>query len=134
MDCNEIIDNMRRVMEEHHGLGIAAPQIGEMWRIILVEDLILVNPVITKVSEQMRWVWEGCLSFPETCPKYAQDMSKLREGAQVRVRRHKRIKVEAFDGSWGSSISTKGSDWKGACIQHEMEHLDGITLADHRKR
>ncbi len=133
MDCNEIIDSMLRVMEDHRGLGIAAPQIGEMLRIIMVEELIIVNPVITKASEQMRWVWEGCLSFPETCPKYAQDMGKLRDGEPVRVRRHKRIKVEGFDTSWGR-ICTKGSDWKGACIQHEIEHLDGVTLADHRRR
>jgi len=133
MDCNEIIDAMLRVKEEHRGLGIAAPQIGEMLRIIIVEDLIMINPTIKNASSQMRWVWEGCLSFPETCPKYAQDMSKLRDGDTVRVRRHKRVAMRAFDRNW-EKLSVKGSDWKGACMQHELEHLNGITLADHRRR
>jgi len=133
MDCGEIIDAMLEVKEEHHGLGIAAPQIGEMLRIIVVEDLIIINPRIVKASDQMRWVWEGCLSFPETCPKYAQDMSIMREGDLVRVRRHKRIQVEGFDRNW-TPLTTRGRDWKGACIEHEIEHLDGVTLADHRRR
>ncbi len=132
-DCSEIIDTMVRVKEEHHGLGIAAPQIGEMLRIIVVEDLIIINPRIVKASDQMRWVWEGCLSFPETCPKYAQDMSQLRDGDRVRVRRHKRIQVEGFDRDW-KPMTVRGRDWKGACIEHEIEHLDGVTLADHRRR
>jgi peptide deformylase len=133
MDCSEIINALLEVKEEHRGLGIAAPQIGEMLRIIVVEELIIINPVITKASDQMRWVWEGCLSFPETCPKYSQDMSIIRDGDRVRVRRHKRVKVEGFDRNW-QPFSTKGSDWKGACLQHEIEHLDGVTLDDHRRR
>jgi len=132
-DCSEIIDTLLAVQEEHHGLGIAAPQIGAMVRIIVVEDLIIINPRIVKASSQMCWVWEGCLSFPETCPKYAQDMSMLRDGDRVRVRRHKRVKVEGFDRDWKPTV-TKGCDWKGACLQHEIEHLDGVTLADHRRR
>lgn len=131
--CKEIIGDMLDVMQEHRGLGIAAPQIGSMYRIIAVEDLIIINPRIVKASKQMCWVWEGCLSFPETCPKYAQDMSMLRDGVRVRVRRHKRVKVEGFDRDWKPTV-TKGGDWKGACLQHEIEHLDGVTLANHRKR
>ena len=130
-NCTEIIATMLRVKEEKRGLGIAAPQIGEMVRIIIVEELIIINPRIVKRSMQMSWFEEGCLSFPETCPKYAQDMSQLREGKTVRVRRHKLVKVEGFDPFWNPTV-TKGRDWKGACIQHEIDHLDGVTLADHR--
>lgn len=133
MDCGEIIEGMLEVKDEHLGLGIAAPQIGEMWRIIVVEDLIIINPRIVKRSQQRRWVWEGCLSFPETLPKYAQDMSILRDGDRVRVRRHKRIQVEGFDRNW-KPLTARGRDWKGACLEHEIEHLDGITLNDHRRR
>ena len=136
LDDTEVGDVIARrlwVKEEHLGLGIAAPQIGAMVRIIVVEDLIIINPRIVKASKQMCWVWEGCLSFPETCPKYAQDMSMLRDGVRVRVRRHKRVKVEGFDRDWKPTV-TKGGDWKGACLQHEIEHLDGVTLANHRKR
>lgn len=131
--CKEIIGDMLDMKEEHRGLGISAPQIGAMVRIIIVEELIIINPRIVKRSLQMAWFEEGCLSFSETCPKYAQDMSQLREGKTVRVRRHKWVKVEGFDQDW-NPIATKGRDWKGACIQHEINHLDGITLADHRKQ
>ncbi len=132
-DCSEIIDALIEVKEEHHGLGIAAPQIGAMVRIIVVEDLIVINPRIVKRSQQRRWVWEGCLSFPETLPKYAQDMGMVRDGDRVRVRRHKRIQVEGFDRNW-KPFTARGRDWKGACLEHEIEHLDGITLNDHRRR
>ena len=132
-DCSEIIDTLLAVKEEHRGLGIAAPQIGAMVRIIVVEDLIVINPRIVKRSQQRRWVWEGCLSFPETLPKYAQDMGMVRDGDRVRVRRHKRIQVEGFDRTW-KPFTARGRDWKGACLEHEIEHLDGITLNDHRRR
>lgn len=131
--CDEIIDDMLDVMREHRGLGISAPQIGSMYRIIIVEDLIMINPTIKHASAKMRWVDEGCLSFPETCPKYAQDMSILRDGKRVRVRRHKWISMRAFDRDW-NDFTVKGRDWKGACMQHELEHLDGITLYDHKKK
>ena len=55
-DCSEIIDTLLAVKEEHRGLGIAAPQIGAMVCIIVVEDLIIINPRIVKASSQMRWV------------------------------------------------------------------------------
>lgn len=129
---DEIIDDMFDVLREHRGMGIAAPQIGAMWRIIIVEDLVLVNPTIKNTSAQTRWVEEGCLSFPETCPKYSQDMSILRDGKRVRVRRHKWITMRGFDRDW-NKVTVKGRDWKGACMQHEFDHLNGITLANHRK-
>lgn len=125
--CDEIIDDMLDVMREHRGLGISAPQIGSMWRIIVVGDLVMINPRIVKRSEQMTWAQEGCLSFPETCPKYAKDGRFIRVGNAVRVHRHKLVKVEGFDRDW-NPIVVKGRDWKGVCIQHEIDHLDGITL------
>ena len=132
-NCTEIIATMLRVMRTERGIGISAPQIGEMLRIIVVEDLIMINPRIVKRSSQMRWVEEACLSFPETCPKRNQRGQVIRTGQTVRVHRHKKVKVEAFDPFW-NPIVTKGRDWKGACIQHEIDHLDGITLDHHRTK
>lgn len=127
MNCTEILATMLRVKEEERGMGISAPQIGEMLRIILVQDLVMINPRIVKRSDQMTWVEEGCLSFPKTCPTYSKDGRFMRAGNTVRVRRHKLVKVEGFDPFW-NPIVVKGRDWKGACLQHEIDHLDGITL------
>lgn len=135
-DCRELIELMRKVMIEHKGVGLAAPQVGESLRIIVGDcggEFALINPRIVKASEQMHWSYEGCLSFPKTCPRYAQDMSLLKEGDSVRVRRHKRIKVKAFNEAW-EPITLKGSDLFGNCLQHEIDHLNGITLDDHRRR
>ena len=131
-DVAEIVAEMRAIMEEKRGIGIAAPQVGEMLRVIVCMDHVLINPTIKHASKQMRWVEEGCLSFPETCPRFGQRGVVVRAGKTVRVRRHKLISMRAFDLDW-NPITVKGRDWKGACMQHELEHLDGITLADYRK-
>ncbi len=132
-NCTEIIATLLRVKEKERGMGISAPQIGEMLRIIVVEDLVMINPRIVKRSEQMTWAQEGCLSFPATCPKYSKDGQFMRAGNTIRVRRHKLVKVEGFDPLW-NPIVVKGRDWKGVCLQHEIDHLDGITLDNYRKQ
>ena len=132
MDVREIVATMREIMEEERGIGISAPQVGEMLRIMIVMDWVLINPTVKQTSEKMRWVDEGCLSFPETCPKFSQDGSFLRDGNTVRVRRHKWVSVRAYNEDW-VPFTVKGRDWKGACLEHELDHLNGVTLADHRK-
>lgn len=133
MDCRDIVAELREVMAQERGIGIAAPQIGEMLRIIVGGscyggwDFLLINPTIKKASEQKMWVQEGCLSFPKTCPTYSQDGSILREGKTVRVRRHKLISMRGYDEHW-EPITVKGHGWLGICMQHELDHLDGITL------
>lgn len=137
MDCRDIVAEMRAVMAKERGIGIAAPQIGEMLRIIVGSgghggwDFLLINPTIKKASEQLTWVQEGCLSFPKTCPTYRKDGSMLREGLTVRVRRHKLISMRGYDENW-ELITVKGRDWMGVCLQHERDHLDGITLENYR--
>lgn len=133
MDVTELVADMRKLMEEEHGMGIAAPQFGEMLRIMICMDTVLINPTYKSASIQKRWVDEGCLSFPETCPKYGQAGEFLRAGKTVRVRRHKIVSMRGFDIEW-NPITVKGRDWKGACMQHELDHLNGITLANYRKR
>ena len=139
MDVSEIVAEMRAVMAQERGIGIAAPQIGEMLRIIVGQggndgwDFLLINPTIKKASEQMTLADEGCLSFPKMCPTYSQDGSMLREGKTVRVRRHKLISMRGYDVNW-ESITVNGRGWLGICMQHEHDHLDGITLENYRTK
>lgn len=78
------------------------------------ELLVLVNPVITKVSDKEIPYWEGCLSRPGMLPMH--------------TRRHKRVTVQYYD---VKSAKTVTQDFKGrdaVVIQHEMDHLNGILI------
>jgi peptide deformylase len=106
-------------------VGIAAPQIGEEVRIVVVDVtdhpkatscaglLVLVNPVIVNAagSEVGR---EGCLSIPD----FTAD-----------VRRATRVVVEATDRA-GAPLRVKADGFEARCLQHEIDHLDGILFLD----
>ena len=109
------------------GVGLAANQIGINKRVCVInvkEPIVLINPKIVETSEDMFAFAEGCLSFPNT---------------MVKTMRYKQIVVEAdnhknkllFD---YSSPSDKPEDLTNAhecaCVQHEIDHLDGITMFD----
>ena len=115
---------MAKLMYDNRGVGIASPQIGENKRIIVVDcdydvdkkntrdPLILVNPEILEVSEETTEETEGCLSCP---------------GISVPVKRHESVKVRFFDlnaDEW--ELSADGL--LSRCLQHEIDHLNGITL------
>ena len=112
------------------GLGLAANQIGIDSRVCVInckEPVVLVNPEIIEKSKEMFVFQEGCLSFPED---------------QVRTHRHKWVKVKAdnhehtlYFSIWNDD-SEEGYDkdkylqqaYETACVQHEIDHLDGITM------
>ena len=114
------------------GLGLAANQIGINKRVCVInckEPVVLINPEIVEKSEEMFVFQEGCLSFPED---------------QVRTHRHKWVKVKADNHKqtlyftiWEDK-SEEGFDkdkyltyaYETACVQHEIDHLDGITMHD----
>ena len=104
------------------GVGLAANQIGILKRVLVMnvkEPLFLINPKIVEKSDEMFLSPEGCLSFPNK---------------QVRVNRHVSVVVEA-DNIEGKLMFTaeKGKDLDNlecACVQHEIDHLDGITMFD----
>ncbi len=106
-----------------NGIGLAAPQVNIRKRIVVIDlknddkpsPITFVNPIITKFSEEKFLNQEGCLSVPE----YYAD-----------VERSKEVEVEWFDES-GKKIKRKLSGLLSICIQHEIDHLDGILFIDH---
>ncbi len=111
-----LIHLMWSVMYENKGIGLAAPQIGDSVRVIVVDaqgfKQAIINPVIVKRCCGKSTAREGCLSYP---------------GASVLMVRDKQIIVEGFDQDW-KPIRRKLRGLAARCVQHEVDHLDGITI------
>ena len=113
---------LKELAQSENGIGLAANQIGINKRVCVInvkEPLILINPRIVERSEEQFMFSEGCLSFPK---KY------------VRTGRHTSVTVEA-DNHEGKLMFTADSEnindaFECACVQHEIDHLDGITMFD----
>ena len=113
----ELIQDMKDTMFANDGVGIAAPQVGVLKRIVVVlhgkTPVVLINPVIT--SKEGRAVdQEGCLSVKKRI---------------VDVARPTKITVEALDEN-GEEISFEAKDFYAREICHELDHLDGILIVD----
>ena len=107
---------------EDKGIGLAANQIGINKRVCIInvkETLVLINPEIIERSEKEFIFPEGCLSFPNK---------------KVRTKRNVSIKVKADNHESTLSFSADSKEIKDAfecvCVQHEIDHLDGITMFD----
>lgn len=111
---------MQRAMYANDGVGIAAPQVGVLKRLIVVDcsletepdPLILVNPCIIETQGDEVLGEEGCLSCP---------------GISVPIARKPYVKVRYFDLD-GEEWEVEGEELLGRCLQHEIDHLDGKTL------
>jgi len=112
------VADLHQVMEEirekyHFGRAIAAPQLGIMKRVIYMnidKPVVFINPEFTSLSDEMFEVWDDCMCFPNLL---------------VKVKRHKEVTINYFDGNW------KPQKWKmkddlSELLQHEYDHLDGI--------
>ena len=111
----ELLDDMKETMYDGNGVGLAAPQVGVLKRIVVMDvgdgPLELINPVIIEAEgEQIEA--EGCLSIP---------------GVYGTVKRPQRVVVEYLNRN-GEKVQTEGTDLKAICISHELDHLDGILL------
>lgn len=121
---HELVEDMFDTMYANNGIGLAANQIGKLQRVIVLDTTEVVggtikqefiNPIITPLSSYFKKEKEGCLSFP---------------GTYVSVNRHPYVKVTASDKT-GQLIEMDmlgGID--AICLQHEVDHLDGITFYD----
>lgn len=114
---HELLDDMVETLHTVKGLGLAAPQVGVLRRVIIVEiegELIeLVNPCIVKQKgEQV--ADEGCLSIPTS---------------RGLVRRPAKIMVEGLD-RYGNPVSYRASGYAACVFCHEIDHLDGILFTD----
>ena len=115
----ELLDDMVETMHKYNGVGLAAPQVGILKRVIVIDlydgeaPLQLVNPKIIKAKGKQE-VEEGCLSFPN---EYAKMV------------RPKEVTVEALDRD-GKKVIITGKDLLAQALAHEIDHLNGILFVD----
>ncbi len=115
---NDLIDNMFETMYEEDGVGLAAPQVGMLKRIAVVDireenKIVLINPEIIE-EEGKAIMEEGCLSIP---------------GETGDVIRAEKIKVRSLNRE-GKEIEFEAEGFEARAIQHEIDHLDGVLFVD----
>jgi peptide deformylase len=115
---------LKELTKSKNGIGLAANQIGINKRVCVVnvkEPLVLINPKIVEKSEEKFIFPEGCLSFPND---------------KIRTQRHVSVVVETDNHEGQLSFSAEGGDINDAfecvCVQHEIDHLDGLTMFDRK--
>ena len=123
-DLTTLIEDMKETMKANDGAGLAAPQIAVFKRLVIfgfdtndrypeadsVPFTVLINPIITPLSDEKENGWEGCLSVP---------------GLRGVVPRYTHIKYEGYDAE-GKKIEREVDDFHARVVQHECDHLDGI--------
>ena len=111
----ELVADMTETNKNADGAGLAAPQVGILKRVIIVdtgeETYPLINPEFTFMSEEKVGAMEGCLSFP---------------GKWGYVLRSKEVIVKAQDPD-GNPVERHAFDMEARILQHEIDHLDGIV-------
>ena len=133
----QLIADMRDTMRAAPGVGLAAPQIGESLRLVVIEDAsayhaklsaaelavrereaipfhVLVNPVLTVRTDEIVAEFEGCLSFA---------------GFNMIVPRARKVRAEALD-EHGERFVKVASGWYARILQHEVDHLNGVVCCD----
>ncbi|MBX2832545.1 MAG: peptide deformylase [Rhodospirillales bacterium] len=123
-EIRQLLDDMLETMYAAPGIGLAAPQIGVMKRVVVMdvsdekdkpEPLKLINPEIIWESEELAVYQEGCLSIPD---QYADVERPAEVGMRYMDENGKEHEIEA-DGLLAT------------CIQHEIDHLDGVLFTDY---
>ncbi len=117
-----IIDDMLITMYDEKGVGLAATQVDIHQRIVVIDvsenndqPLVLINPEIIAKSDETLINEEGCLSVP---------------GVYAKVDRHTTCTVKALDRD-GKEFTLDGEELLSICIQHELDHLNGILFVDY---
>ena len=119
-----LLDDMRDTMRALDGAGLAAPQVGVGLRVVIfgveknprypdaesVPQTVLINPVLTPLTEAMEEGWEGCLSVP---------------GMRGLVPRYTYLRYQGRD-QYGALIDRSVSGFHARVVQHECDHLDGV--------
>jgi peptide deformylase len=120
----KLMDDMLETMYDEPGIGLSAIQVGIPKRIVVVDvaregeeprPIRLVNPVITAESDDIAVFDEGCLSLPEF-------FAEIERPAEIEV---------AYTDETGKDRTLKADDMLARCLQHEIDHLDGILFVDH---
>ncbi len=125
-----LVDDMIETMRQAPGVGLAAPQVDESIRLIVVEFgdeeneetppklYVLANPEITRTSQETLVGTEGCLSIP---------------GVQGDVERFIAVTVKGVNRQ-GKPMTVKAKGWLARIFQHEIDHLDGILFVDRAEK
>lgn len=130
-DVRKLMRDMLETMYAFQGIGLAANQVGILKRVIVLdisesrngtEALLMANPEILERSDETFTYSEGCLSVRADPAESAPDL-------YADVTRPKRIKV-LYTGIDGQSREIEAEDLLSTCIQHEMDHLDGVLFID----
>jgi len=123
-EIRKLADDMLETMYDAPGVGLAAIQIGVPLRMVTMDvsktegerqPMVLINPEITWASEEKRVYEEGCLSIPE----YYEE-----------VERPDRVRFRYMNLE-GEIIEQEASDLLATCVQHEIDHLNGVLFIDH---
>ncbi len=124
-EVRELAERMLEDMYAADGCGLAAPQVGELVQMVVIDvdwaggdknPYVLINPRIVESSDETRTYEEGCLSFP---------------GITVEVERPSGVVVHA-ENLDGDTMRYEASDnLMAVCLQHEIDHLHGVTMVDH---
>ncbi len=127
-EIRELARDMLDVMYDEPGIGLAAPQIGETIRMVVVDTewtqddaernpLVLINPEIVERRGKLPWT-EGCLSVPDF---------------EADVERSESVVLHASDLE-GEPLVIEASQLQAVCFQHEIDHLDGVLFIDRISR
>lgn len=123
-NVRKTLDDMLETMYDAPGIGLAAPQIGLSKRMLVMdvsprdaepEPMKIINPEIIDASEELASYEEGCLSLPEQFSE---------------VKRPARVSIRYLDAD-GAEQTMEADGLLATCIQHEIDHLDGILFTDH---
>jgi peptide deformylase len=126
-EVKQLAKDMLDTMYEAPGIGLAAPQVGELRRMVVMDlakegedpgPIVMVNPEILKYSDETVITEEGCLSIPEL-------YYDVERPAEVTVR---------YTDLDGKVVEREASDRLAICIQHELDHLDGVLYIDYLSR
>ena len=126
-EISNLANSMLETMYDAPGIGLAGPQVGVMQRIFVVDigvpedkdarkPMVFINPVIKEATSEFKYE-EGCLSLP---------------GIREIVHRPAEIIVQALDIE-GKEFTLKAEGLLAICIQHELDHLNGVLFTDHLK-
>jgi peptide deformylase len=127
-EIRALAQDMIEVMYDEPGIGLAAPQVGEAIRLVVMDTgwteegaeknpIVLVNPEILSRDGEITWT-EGCLSVPDF---------------QADVERAARVRVRYRDLD-GREHEEDASELRAVCFQHELDHLDGVLFIDRISR
>lgn len=126
-EIRKLASDMLETMYDAPGVGLAATQVGEMKRLVVMDlakddepkdPIVMVNPEILAFSDDTVVTEEGCLSIPEL-------FYEVERPAEVTVR---------YTDLDGNTVEREASERFAICVQHELDHLDGVLYIDYLSR